>query len=167
VPIEFGFGNQFNTFSAQRLFTAQNSSITDVNFFVPGTTQAATTSAFGAIFTDVDVANTTRIDFFDLLGNFIDGRPVLASGGDGLFSFLGIGLDSSAIARVRITSGSATIVSNGVAGNPGGDLVVMDDFLYAEPRAAVPEPPFLAFAGLALLCAVMWSQRRRVMHSLL
>ena len=32
---------------------------------VAGTNEAATTSAFGVIFSDVDVAGDTRIDFFD------------------------------------------------------------------------------------------------------
>src|SRR5512138_1975286 len=47
VPIQFGFSDQLETFSPQRLFTALNSPITDVNFFVAGTTVAATTRAFG------------------------------------------------------------------------------------------------------------------------
>jgi hypothetical protein len=38
-------------------------------------------------------------------------------------------------------------------GNPSDDVVVMDDFLYAEPSQAVPEPSSLALAGLGLLCS--------------
>jgi hypothetical protein len=56
-PILFAFPSDFQTFSAQKLFTAANSNITDVNFFLPGTSTAATTSAFGLIFVDVEVAN--------------------------------------------------------------------------------------------------------------
>ena len=156
VPVQFGFGDQLEPFSAQRLFTALNSPITDVNFFVAGTNEAATTYAFGVIFTDVDVAGVTRVDFFDSFGDLIYGQAVTPSGGNELFSFLGITVDSSVIARVRITSGSATISSNGVLGNAAGDLVVMDDFLFAEP-VRVPEPPVLALvlAGLALLCGTL------------
>ncbi len=40
------------------------------------------------------------------------------------------------------------IVSNGVLGNPNDDVVVMDDFLYAEPLA-VPGPSSLALARSA------------------
>ena len=152
-PIQFGFSDQLETFSPQRLFTAVNSTITDVTFYVPGTNVAATTSAFGVVFSDVDLADVTRIDFFDVDGNLIFGQAVPASGGNELFSFLGITLDSPLISRVRITSGSATLVSNGVLGTTG-DLVAMDDFLYAEPSIrTVAEPSGLALvlAALALL----------------
>src|SRR6188472_2521846 len=52
TPVLFGFPTDFQTFSPQKLFTAVNSNITDVNFFLPGTTDAATTSAFGVVFAD-------------------------------------------------------------------------------------------------------------------
>ena len=148
VPVQFGFGDQLEPFSAQRLFTALNSPVTDVNFFVAGTNQAATTSAFGVVFSDVDAADVTRIDFFDRSNQLLYGQSVLLSGGNDQFSFLGITVDSASISRVRITSGSATIVSNGVLGSTG-DLVAMDDFLFAEPVAAVPEPATLALVLLA------------------
>lgn len=65
TPTLFGFPSDFQAFSAQKLFTAVNSNITDVRFFVPGTLLATTTSAFAAIFVDVEVAALTRIEFFD------------------------------------------------------------------------------------------------------
>src|SRR3954470_4276324 len=40
TPILFGFPSDFQTFSAQKLFTAVNSNITDVQFFLPGTNTA-------------------------------------------------------------------------------------------------------------------------------
>ena len=45
-----------------------------------------------------------------------------------------------------------TILSNGVLGNPNDDVVVMDDFLYAEPAvvSAVPEPASLAVLAVGL-----------------
>jgi hypothetical protein len=55
------------------------------------------------IFTDVDVAGSTHIDFFDRNGQLIGGQDVQPSRGDELFSFLGITVDSSVISRVRIT----------------------------------------------------------------
>src|SRR3954454_12001894 len=42
TPPVFGLPNDFAAFSAQRLFTAVNSPLTDVSFFVPGTTTPAT-----------------------------------------------------------------------------------------------------------------------------
>src|SRR5882724_4082952 len=64
TPVLFGFPNDFQTFSPQRLFTATSSNITDVNFFVPGTNTPATTTAFGVIFIAVEVATLTHLDFF-------------------------------------------------------------------------------------------------------
>ena len=161
-PILFGFPNDFQVFSAQRLFSAVNSNITDVQFFLPGTSTATTTSAFGLVFVDVEVANSTRLDFFDLQNNLIFSRTALVGGNQGLTFLGGVANAGELIARVRITSGANTLVANGVLGNQIDDIVVMDDFLYAEPLAigAVPEPQSYALmlAGLGL---VGWVARRR------
>ena len=151
TPTLFGFGSDFQAFSAQRLFTAIDSNITDVLFFEPGTSNSATTSAFGLIFIDVEVAASTRLEFFDASNTLIFSRNALAGGNQGL-SFLGAAADAGeAISRVRITSGANTIVSNGVLGNPNDDVVAMDDFLYAEPATRrVPEPGTLALLALGL-----------------
>lgn len=161
APVLFGFPNDFQAFSAQKLFTAVNSSVTDVNFFLPGTNIAATTSAFGLIFVDVEVPNFTKIEFFDENNNSIFTRDALVSGNQG-FSFLGgVANAGERISRVRITSGINTIVSNGVLGNPDDDVVVMDDFLYAEPGAtAVPEPASIELTILGLILIGAFSPRR-------
>ncbi|MDB5812074.1 MAG: hypothetical protein JWN94_4196 [Betaproteobacteria bacterium] len=162
VPTLFGFPNDFQAFSPQKVFTAVNSNITDVRFFLPGTSTAATTDAFGLIFVDVEVANSTRLDFFDVSNNLLFSRTALVAGNQGL-SFLGAVANSGeTIGRVRITSGANTIVSNGVLGDPTSDVVVMDDFLYGEPLAiaAVPEPESYAML-LAGLGMVGWVTRRR------
>ena len=116
APVLFGFPSDFTTFSAQRLFTAVSSNITDVSFFVPGTATPATTSAFGAIFTDIEVAGATRIEFFDQSNTLIYTHDALVAGNQGL-SFLGaVATGGEQISRVRLTSGLNTIVSNGVLG---------------------------------------------------
>jgi hypothetical protein len=163
TPILFGFPNDFQTFSAQKLFTAVNSNIIDVSFFMPGTNIAATTSAFGLIFVDAEVANATKIEFFDAMNSLIFSRNALVGGNQGLSFVGGVAGAGEQISRVRITSGANTIVSNGVLGNPNDDVAVMDDFLYAEPLAGptvVPEPASITLAvfGLSLIA---FSRRRR------
>ena len=160
APILFGFANDFQTFSPQRLFTAVNSNITDVSFFVAGTAIAATTSAFGLIFTDVEVEGLTKLEFFDENNALMFSRNALVSGNQGL-SFVGAAVSGGAISRVRITSGLNTIVSNGVLGNLIDDVVVMDDFIYAEPNRAIPEPAGLALVGVAMVGALASARRRR------
>ncbi len=92
------------------------------------------------IFVDVETANTTRLDFFDRNNTLIFSQFAQVAGNQG-FSFVGgVANAGEQISRVRITSGVNTIVSNGMLGNPNDDVVVMDDFLYAEPTVAVPNP---------------------------
>jgi hypothetical protein len=143
----------FGTFSSPRLFTSLGSNVLDVLFFVPGTNLPALVAGFGAVFTDVDLASTTSLQFFDKsnasLGTFFvpDGTVDDAS-----LSFLGVSFtEGDTVSRVRITSGNAAVGPNDGAGT---DIVVMDDFIYAEPRK-IPEPAtwllmVVALAGLIL-----------------
>jgi len=162
TPVEFGninatYPGLLQTFSPQRLFTALGSNVLDVNFFVPGTTTPALTRGFGSVFTDVDLASTTSLQFFDAsntsLGTFFVPAGTVASES---LSFLGVDFGSNIVSRVRITSGNAALGPNEGA----LDLVVMDDFLFGEPVAAVPEASTLTllFGGLLGL-GVMWRWR--------
>lgn len=143
APIEFDninvtYSSIFQTFSPQRLFTALGSPIMDVNFFVPGSSTPATTIGFGAVFTDVDVASTTSIQFFDAQSTSL-GTFTSATANNGL-CFLGVLFNAGeTVGRVRITSGNAAL--GPIDSPPGTDVVVMDDFIYAEPQGAVTPTP--------------------------
>ena len=160
TPTQFGnidasFPSIFEPFSPQRLFTAINSTIVDVNFFVPGTTTAALTRGFGVIFSDVDLADTTSLTFFginnELLGTFF--APEIA--GNETFSFLGVDFGSSQVGRVRITSGNAIL-------GQLGDAVVMDDFIFGEPSNTPPPAALPLFAtGLGALGLLGWRRKRK------
>jgi len=144
------FGNPtystiFQAFSPSRLFSAIGSNITETTFFEPGSgdTKPALTRAFGVVFTDVDLPDgsgpggkrgnrhaSTLVEYFGADGELMFSSFVAASPGDAGLSFLGIVLPDARIARVRITAGGAI---------PGADdtddVVMMDDFIYGEPKA--------------------------------
>jgi hypothetical protein len=135
TPVRFGnihpvYPALFSTFSPQRLFTALDSNITEQLFFIPGTTQSATSNGFGAVFTDVNVDDSTKIEYLDVNGNLLFSRNVLPGPTNrGSLSFLGVGFDTANVFLVRITSG------NRILKTPSRDVVVMDDFIYGEPQA--------------------------------
>ena len=155
--INVNYTTTFGIFSVQRLFTELGSNILDVNFFLPGTSTPATVSAFGSIFTDVDIAGSTTIQYFNAanvsLGTFTVPTGTVASES---LSFLGVSFDAGErIGRVRVTSGNAALAA-GVNDGGATDLVVMDDFIYSEP---VPEPSTLGLCAVGL--AGLLSARKR------
>ena len=165
APVEFGninpaYPGLFAPFSPQRLFTALGSNIVDVRFFVPGSATAALTQGFGVVFTDVDLINTTSIEYFDAADLSLGSFFAPAASGDETLSFLGVLFtEGRVVSRVRITSGNEALST----ASPSGDVVAMDDFIYGEPvarSAVVPEPGSLMLAAAALL-ALRLSRRRR------
>jgi hypothetical protein len=125
----------FRAFSPERLFTPLGGNVTEVQFFLPGTTTPATTRGFGVVFTDVDKADSTKVEFFDVRGELLFASTVRASAGDGSQSFLGVSYKYSPIAKVRITSGEGPLGPNDVTQGGAQDLVVMDDLVFGEPVA--------------------------------
>jgi hypothetical protein len=163
-PVRFGnidpsYPSLFQAFSPQKLFTAIGSNIVDVSFFVPGSSDAALTRGFGAVFTHAALENTTSLMFFgpdnEPLGTFF----VPSVLGDQTFSFLGVDFGLPEVSRVEITSGNVALA----LGQLGPGVTVMDDFIYGEPNA-VPGPiagaglPGLILASAGLLG---WWRRRK------
>ncbi len=135
TPVRFGnihpvFPQLFSTFSPERLFTALGNNITEILFFVPGSPTGATVDGFGAVFTDVNRDDSTKIEYFGVNGALLFSRTVLRGPTNrGSLSFLGVGFNADErVFLVRITSG------NRILKTPARDVVVMDDFIYGEPQ---------------------------------
>ena len=170
TPIEFGnidasYPALFRTFSAQRLFTSLGSNVLDVSFFVPGSATPASTRGFGAVFTDVDLANTTSLQFFGIDNSLLFTEFVLPGTiASESLSFLGVSFpEGNVVSRVRITSGNSAL---GLTEASGRDLVVLDDFIFGEPNrvpAQIPEPASLLLMGSGLLGLGALRRKRKAM----
>ena len=93
---------------------------------------------FGIVFSDVDLPDETTIQLFSqdgtTLGTF--SAPV-RSDAAGL-SFAGVTYADAIIARVRITLGTGALgaTANDVTEGGSADLVVLDNVIFGEPKAA-------------------------------
>jgi hypothetical protein len=133
------YPDQFKAFSPAKLFISVGSNITDNFFKVPGTNINATIQGFGVVFSDVNNASSTSMEFYNgdrLLGSFK--VPNNGNNNPGGFSFLGVYFPNEKVTRVRIFSGSAAFspTQNDISNGGGEDLVAMDDFIYSEPQEA-------------------------------
>jgi hypothetical protein len=129
---------EFNAFSPVRTFSAIGSASTRVDLFVAGTGTPARSTGFGVVFSDVDQMGSASIKLLGAHGNSLGVyQAPPCSGG---FSFVGVQFPTPLVTAIDIRSGhgplgpAAADVSNRDHG-PARDLVIMDDFVYGEPRA--------------------------------
>jgi hypothetical protein len=176
APQRFGnlnatYETLFKAFSPEKLFTPIGSNVTDVKFFVPGTTTPASITGFGAVFADVDAADTTTITYYDESNKPLD--TVAAPPADAGLSFLGASYPGGTrVSRVRIRTGNTAPGPND--GGAQADVVVMDDFLYGEPQEikapaaqdGVTPPPAQVAAPVATLDTVAPSLKAAVRRTI-
>lgn len=162
---EFPFFSPQNTFT---MFDFNPNSFEDrfivQSFTVPGSTKKAATRGFGAIFTDVELAGSSSIEYFN--GSKSLGKFDVTPSASGEPQFLGVLFDNPIVTDVVLTVGTNALFSfdgnqlNSFGGEdlPNGiDLAVTDDFIFAEPTTT-PEPSLL----LGLLFLTPWGLYSRL-----
>jgi plastocyanin len=141
AAVNAGLATQFTAFSAKKLFMAVGSNQVDVTFRLAGTDMPGLVKGFGAVFVDVDRPGSATIEYFDVDSQRIAIVSAPNHAGTQLLSFTGAVFEAPIVARVRITSGNAALTPTITDFSSGGtqDLVVMDDFVYGEPRPLGPD----------------------------
>jgi hypothetical protein len=152
--------NLFRAFSPPKTFAMFNDNTIGLSFVLPSahttTPIPAATRGFGAIFLNVRITNNTSIEYFNgtrSLGKFF--APV---GTQGQAEFLGVLFATPIVTSVQISCGTDVLFTFDGASftgtttdntSTGHNLVVTDDFAYAEPTAATnAQPGIAATAGL-------------------
>jgi hypothetical protein len=144
----------FPAFSPNNTFAMFNQNTIDQSFVVPSpatsTPVPAATRGFGAIFINVRTPNSSSIEYFhgaQSLGKFF--VPTSNTAGDP--EFLGVLFSSPIVTNVTLTLGTDNLFSfDGVTTTgtttdnpPTHNLVVTDDFDYAEPVPLQDLPPVI------------------------
>jgi hypothetical protein len=136
--ISQAYDAQFNAFSPIRTFSAIESAESRVDFFVAGTQTPARSTGFGVVFSDVDQLGSASIKLIGANGNSLGvyQAPACPEG----FSFVAVKFPSEIVAAVDIRSGHGPLGADAADQSdrdhgPARDLVIMDDFVYGEPRA--------------------------------
>jgi hypothetical protein len=136
----------FPPLSPKNTFAMFNDNGIDFKFVLPSTTNSTIVSAssrgFGAVFENVEIANTTSIQYFN--GNTLLDTEFAPVSGKGQQSFVGALFSSPVVTRVVLTLGTDVIFSfDGTNFKPGPaaddgvthNLVTTDNWLFPEPVA--------------------------------
>jgi hypothetical protein len=169
VPVLFGnhvpgFALHFAAFSGEKIFGLNGTNVMEVRFSTPGdSSSTALVSGFGAVFTDIEVGTSTRLEFYNYSGDLIHSVFAPGSGVEDsqkTLSFAGTTFSAPVVAMVKIYAGNCDLSLR-----PSGcvDSVAMDDFIFGEPIAAVPEASTAAMliGGLAVLTIGSRARRQR------
>ena len=123
---------ELTSFSGNKIFANTSSKLWDVEFQVAGQAVEASVKGFGIVFSDVDLPQSTSLEFFNdqrSLGKFF--AP--AKNGSN-FSFLGVYFKNENVTRIQVShDGPLDLGQDDVSNNGQADLVAMDNFLYNEP----------------------------------
>ena len=136
TEVNSGYATQFSAFSPTKIFAPVGSNVMDVHFQVAGQPTPALVTGFGAVFSDVDLADKSSLEFFDKdgksLGVFVAPTRSDAAG----LSFVGAKFADPIVSVVRITLGTSALGANVNDVSSGGvaDVVVVDNFVYGEPK---------------------------------
>jgi hypothetical protein len=136
AEVNVTYADQFGTFSPTKIFAPVGSNVMEVHFQVAGQPTPATVTGFGAVFSDVDAAGKSTIEMFDTAGKSLGvfAAPVRSDAGG--LSFVGARFTLPIVAFVRITMGTGALAATANDVSTGGafDLVVVDNFVYGEPK---------------------------------
>ena len=136
ADINPNYADDFNAFSLPKTFMPVGSASLTTTFRVPGSDTPAATRGFGLVFSDVERVGAASIKLFDAEGRSLGQYNAPVRSDPAGFSFVGVVFESPIVAQVRITSGQRALGADVQDLSDGGnlDLVVMDDYLYAEPQ---------------------------------
>lgn len=137
ADINPSYATELIPFSAPKLFAPIGTTKVEVLFRIPGSDTVAAVRSFGAVVVDVDKANTSRLQAYDQAGKLIADVPVPVRADPDEYSLVGVTFEQPIIARVVLTLGDVPIGAgiDDVTSGGGGDVVVLDDFLYSEPQS--------------------------------
>ena len=136
AEINPNYAGDFNAFSAPKTFMPLGSASLITTFRVPGAETPAATRGLGVVFSDVEREGAASLMLFDAEGRSLGRYNAPVRSDPAGFSFVGVVFESPIVAQVRITSGQRALGADVQDLSDGGnlDLVVMDDYLYAEPQ---------------------------------